>query len=121
MVTSAHPELRVVVLDTTDARELAEFYRQLLGYSYREGYEPPPAGQPDPKGEDWLVLEDAEGRVRLAFQQVPDLAASTWPEPGVPQQFHLDLTVADAESLAEHHRQATELGAGPRGPIGRPG
>ncbi len=42
---------------------------------------------------------------------MPDLAASTWPEPGVPQQFHLDLTVADAESLAEHHRQATELGA----------
>ena len=29
-----------VVLDTTDARRLAEFYRQLLGFAYRAGDEP---------------------------------------------------------------------------------
>jgi Glyoxalase-like domain len=34
------PVLRQVVLDTTDARTLAEFYRQLLGFSYRSGDEP---------------------------------------------------------------------------------
>jgi hypothetical protein len=34
------PTLRSVVLDTTDARGLAEFYRQLLGYEYRPGDEP---------------------------------------------------------------------------------
>jgi Glyoxalase-like domain len=42
------PELRQVVLDSTDARALAEFYRQLLGLRYRPGDEPPAAGQPDP-------------------------------------------------------------------------
>src|SRR6185437_8636310 len=35
------PHLRQVVLDSTDARRLAEFYRQLLGFSYRPGDEPP--------------------------------------------------------------------------------
>jgi hypothetical protein len=33
-----------VVLDCVDARELAEFYRLLLGLRYRPGDEPPPAG-----------------------------------------------------------------------------
>jgi hypothetical protein len=32
---AAFPTLRSVVLDTTDARALGEFYRQLLGYKYR--------------------------------------------------------------------------------------
>ncbi|MFC4631866.1 VOC family protein [Promicromonospora alba] len=30
-----NPRIRQVVLDTTDARALAEFYRQLFGLSYR--------------------------------------------------------------------------------------
>ena len=37
--------LRQTVLDTTDARGLAEFYRQLLGLEYRPGDEPPAAGE----------------------------------------------------------------------------
>ncbi|GGM11617.1 hypothetical protein GCM10010102_04180 [Promicromonospora citrea] len=40
------PRLRSVVLDTTDARALAEFYRRLLGLGYREGDAPPPDGEP---------------------------------------------------------------------------
>ncbi|HEX4907199.1 MAG TPA: VOC family protein, partial [Actinomycetes bacterium] len=43
------PKLRQVVLDCTDARLLAEFYRQLLGFRYRPGDEPPPTGHPDPQ------------------------------------------------------------------------
>ena len=39
------PRLRSVVLDTTDARGLAEFYRELLGYEYRPGDEPPASGK----------------------------------------------------------------------------
>ena len=39
-----YPLLRQVVLDGTDVRELAEFYRQLLGWQYRPGDEPPAAG-----------------------------------------------------------------------------
>ena len=39
--------LRQVVLDCTDARGLAEFYRQLLRFAYREGDEAPALGEPD--------------------------------------------------------------------------
>ena len=38
------PRLRQVVLDTTDVRALAEFYRRLLGLRYRPGDEPPAPG-----------------------------------------------------------------------------
>ncbi len=44
--TAGLPLLRSVVLDTTDARGLAEFYRELLGLAYRPGDERPPAGEP---------------------------------------------------------------------------
>jgi hypothetical protein len=105
------PLLRSIVLDTTDARGLAEFYRQLLGFSYRPGDEPPAAGEPDPAGGDWLVLVDPAGRARLAFQHVDRLSPSTWPEGGVPQQLHLDLSVPTAADLAAQHERALSLGA----------
>lgn len=105
------PALRAVVLDATDARGLAEFYRRLLGYRYRPGDDPPPAGQPDPRGDDWLVLQDRIGRVCLAVQHVPELPASTWPDTQVPQQLHLDLTVADVAELAVQRERALSLGA----------
>ncbi|AEE44290.1 VOC family protein [Cellulomonas fimi] len=102
------PVIRQVVLDTTDARGLAEFYRELFGLEYRHGDEPPPAGEPDPNGADWLVLR---GDVPLAFQQVDALPASTWPDPGVPQQLHLDCTVPDKATLDAQHERALALGA----------
>ena len=52
----------VKVVDCTDARALAEFYRLLLGLVYRPGDEPPPPGQPDPLGQEWLVLRSPRGR-----------------------------------------------------------
>src|SRR5215211_2588245 len=52
-MSDTFPTLRSVVIDATDARALAEFYRQLLGYDYRHGDEPPPPGAPDPAGADW--------------------------------------------------------------------
>ena len=106
-----NPTLASVVLDTTDARGLAEFYRELLGYDYRPGDEPPPAGQPDPRGQDWLVLVNRAGEVRLAFQQVASLPPSTWPSDGVPQQLHLDLTVPTAAELSVQHERVLGLGA----------
>ena len=105
------PTLRTFVLDTTDARSLAEFYRELLGYVYRDGDETPPAGEDDPKGRDWLVLVAPSGEPRLAFQQVADLPRPTWPDTGTPQQAHLDLTVPDERALAQQHERALHLGA----------
>jgi catechol 2,3-dioxygenase-like lactoylglutathione lyase family enzyme len=102
--------LRQTVLDTTDARGLAEFYRELLGLAYRPGHEPPPPGEDDPDGREWLVLRNPGGN-QLAFQQVDELTPSTWPEPGIPQQLHLDLTVATREALQREHARALALGA----------
>ena len=105
------PRLRQVVLDTTDARVLAEFYRRLLGYRYRPGDEPPAPGQPDPQGRDWLVLRDPAGGGQVAFQQVASLPRATWPEGPVPQQLHLDLTVPTTAELDAQHERALALGA----------
>jgi hypothetical protein len=106
----AVPVLRQVVLDGTDIRILAEFYRRLLGLRYRPGDEPPAAGQPDPQGQDWLVLR-GDGRMQVAFQQVASLPEATWPEGPVPQQLHLDLTVADTAALDVQHERTLALGA----------
>ena len=105
------PELRQVVLDCTDARALAEFYRRLLGLAYRPGDEPPAAGQPDPQAQDWLVLRDSAGTPRLAFQPVAELPAATWPTGPVPQQLHLDLAVPTPADLDAQHDRALALGA----------
>jgi catechol 2,3-dioxygenase-like lactoylglutathione lyase family enzyme len=105
------PALRQVVLDSTDIRTLAEFYRQLLGLRYRPGDEPPVTAEPDTSAEDWLVLQEADGTRRLAFQPVDELPEVTWPEGPVPQQLHLDLTVSNKKDLDAQHERALALGA----------
>ena len=104
------PALRQVVLDGTDIRALAEFYRRLLGLRYRPGDEPPAAGEPDPQGRDWLVLR-GDGGLQVAFQQVASLPEATWPEGPIPQQLHLDLTVDGTAELDAQHERAMALGA----------
>jgi hypothetical protein len=99
------PHLRQVVLDTTDVRELAEFYRELFVLTYRPGDE-----EPEP-GEDWLVLRNPHGGLQLAFQQVDEFTPPTWPAGGVPQQLHLDSTVESKAELAAQHDRAIALGA----------
>jgi catechol 2,3-dioxygenase-like lactoylglutathione lyase family enzyme len=105
------PAFRQVALDTTDARMLAEFYRQLLGLRYRPGDEPPAAGEPDVRGQEWLVLRTEQGLPQLAFQQVAELPEPTWPEGPRPQMLHLDLTVPTADALRTQHDRALALGA----------
>jgi catechol 2,3-dioxygenase-like lactoylglutathione lyase family enzyme len=105
------PTLRQVVLDCEDARALAEFYRQLLGFHYRSGDEPPAEGMPDPRGNDWLVLCDTTGSPRLAFQRVPSLPEPTWPEGPRPQMLHLDTTVPTETALRIQYERALALGA----------
>jgi catechol 2,3-dioxygenase-like lactoylglutathione lyase family enzyme len=107
----SNPKVAQTVLDTTDARALAEFYRELLGWRYRLGDEPPPTGEPDPNGADWLVLRDPEGGPGLAFQQVDELPEATWPEGSVPQQLHLDMYVSTAGELRSQRERALALGA----------
>ncbi|MGW3679039.1 VOC family protein [Streptomyces prasinus] len=81
-MTNDASRIRLVqtVLDSTNVRELAEFYRSLLGLDYAERDEPPPVDQPDEHDGDWLVLRE------------PD-----WPDGPVPQQVHLDLSITSLE------------------------
>ena len=104
-----YPQLLHTVLDTTNARELAEFYRQLFGLSYRPGHEPPSEGSVDTA--DWLVLVDEAGVRKLAFQQVDLLPRSTWPSAIVPAQLHVDFTVSSAAELQRQRKRAEALGA----------
>ncbi|MFI9385929.1 VOC family protein [Kutzneria sp. NPDC052558] len=104
------PKIRQVVLDTTDARGLAEFYRQFLALHYRDGDEPPAPGEPDPRGRDWLVLRNPGG-TQVAFQQVDTLPTVTWPDGPHAQQLHLDLTVSTTDELQAVHERALALGA----------
>ena len=101
-----HPRLLHTAIDTTDARALAEFYRQLLGLQYRPGDEPEVSD--DAK---WLVLVDESGTRKLAFQQVERLERTTWPSHEVPMQMHLDMTVPSIEDLQRQRERAESLGA----------
>lgn len=119
--TGARPFVRQVALDCPHPRALAEFYRQLLGYAYRPGDEPPPAGEPDPLGADWVVLRpeagDRSSDRGLAFQQEDDYVPPEWSAGGEQaasrqrQMLHLDMTVPDMPSLAQQRDRATALGA----------
>ena|SRR6478609_6205240 len=111
MSEETYPTILQTVLDCADPRATAEFYRQMFGLHYRPGDEVPPDGQPDENGQDWLVLLRPDGARSLAFGRADDLAETTWPEPGVPQQMHLDTSVESVEELERQHERALALGA----------
>lgn len=99
--------LRQIVLDAENARELAAFYLALLGGEYRPGDEPAADGSDDA---EWVAIRTFEG-VGITVQRVDELPRVTWPDGPIPQQMHLDLTVADADELEQHRRRAVALGA----------
>ena len=94
----------LVVLDTPEPRKLAEFYCALLGWRIVR------------EDDDWVTIR-GDSRAGMAFQLAPDLVPPTWPDPAIPQQSHLDVTVADLD-IAE--RQVLAIGARPTGVPKRP-
>jgi catechol 2,3-dioxygenase-like lactoylglutathione lyase family enzyme len=72
-----------VVLDCADPGALAAFYSALLGLpvTYRD--------------DDWVVVAPNDTSSGLAFQRAQAHQPPTWPDPAVPQQFHLDIMVED--------------------------
>ena len=87
-------QLRSVVVDCKDPKELAAFYRGLLG------------GTLEAEDDTWVVLTDPTGR-RLAFQYSPQHEPPTFPDPRGSQQFHLDIVVDDVDDA---ERQVLGLG-----------
>ena len=110
-MSQAHPQLLQTVIDAVDVRAAAEFYRQLLGYVYRPGDEPPVGDEADADDAQWLVLRDPDGTNRLAFQYAERVEPTTWPSPDVPMQMHLDCTVSSRDELERHRERAESLGA----------
>ncbi|MFC8182267.1 VOC family protein [Rhodococcus sp. NPDC057297] len=105
---SPYPELLHTVIDTTDTRALAEFYRQLSSLRHRAGDEPSETPESQP---GWLVLVDASGVRKLAFQRVDLLPRITWPAHDIPMQIHLDFTVRNAAELQRQRQRAESLGS----------
>ena len=87
-----------VVLDSSDAGELADFYRRLLGWAVEQ----------DEPG--WVRPRSPDGGVGLSFQTVPPV----WPAgPGDQQmQVHLDIAVENLEAASEHAVAAGAVLAG---------
>jgi catechol 2,3-dioxygenase-like lactoylglutathione lyase family enzyme len=81
--------LHHVVLDCPDPAALAAFYSQLLGQpvTYRS--------------DDWVVVAANDSSSGLAFQLAPGNRPPTWPDPEVPQQFHLDIMVEDVAAAGQ--------------------
>jgi predicted enzyme related to lactoylglutathione lyase len=77
-----------VVLDAPNARELADFYRRLLGWVVEEDKA------------DWVVLREPEGAARLSFQTEPEYRPPTWPGKSDAQLMmaHLDIEVDELEA-----------------------
>jgi catechol 2,3-dioxygenase-like lactoylglutathione lyase family enzyme len=88
--------LHHVILDCPDPRKLAAFYAALLGrpISYDDG--------------DWVVVSTNDHTSGLAFQRAPDHRPPSWPDPQLPQQFHLDIMVEDVSAA---HAAVLALGA----------
>jgi catechol-2,3-dioxygenase len=94
-------KLKTVVLDAADLTGLADFYAALAGWT-RTDVE-----------DDWITLGTPDGW-RVAVQLAPDHIPPQWPDPAHPQQFHLDLRVADIDAAAMRAEVlgATRLGGG---------
>ncbi len=94
-------KLKTVVLDAADLTGLADFYVELAGWT-RTDVE-----------DDWITLVTPDGW-RVAIQLAPDHVPPRWPDPAHPQQFHLDLRVADIDTAAMRAERlgATRLGGG---------
>ncbi len=104
--------LGVVALDTDEPRRLADFYATLLGWEMTRADDDWVEIHPGPSSGDEATgsaaISTGLSGAGLAFQLVIDYVPPTWPTQSVPQQFHLDLDVAD---LDEGEAFACGLGA----------
>ncbi|SDS68269.1 hypothetical protein SAMN04489717_3508 [Actinopolymorpha singaporensis] len=89
-----------VVLDSLDARVLADFYSRLLGW---------PIGDYDP---GWSTVKNPSGGTQLSFQGEPSYQPPNWPTKPNSQQMmlHLDFNVDD---LAVAHVHAVAVWRNP--------
>ena len=88
--------LHHVVLDCPDPLAMAQFYAMLLAEPITY------------VSDDFVVVSRSSEASGLAFQLAPDHQPPTWPDPTVPQQFHLDVMVEDVAAATP---RVLDLGA----------
>lgn len=91
-------QLSATVLDSPDARALADFYRRLLNWETTF------------EDDDWVMLKAPDGGAGLSFQSEARYVRPVWPAgEGDPQMMmHLDIRVDDLVAAGLH---ALEQGA----------
>lgn len=87
-----------VVLEAPDARALARFYSQLLGWRIAK------------EESGWATVAPPDGVAYMAFQTSPEYEPPVWPPVEGRQQMmmHLDIEVDDLDAAIA---DASELGA----------
>ena len=90
--------LEKTVFDCPDPRTLAAFYAAVLGMQVNE----------DDGDGAWVVIGRDTGWRELAFQRAAPYLPPVWPEPGHPQQLHVDIRVDDVDAA---ERAVVALGA----------
>jgi catechol 2,3-dioxygenase-like lactoylglutathione lyase family enzyme len=88
--------LHHLIVDCPDPAALARFYAEVLGQPIT--YE----------SDDFVVVARNDTTSGLGFQRADDLRRSTWPDPAIPQQMHLDVMVED---VADATPRVLALGA----------
>src|SRR3954451_18966052 len=98
MSTQPRMTLSGIVLDSPDARALADFYHRLLGWAVEQD------------SPDWVMLKPPGGGAGLSFQSEPAYVRPVWPSSADHQQMmlHLDVEVDDLDAASAH---ATAEGA----------
>jgi len=83
--------LQAIVLDCSDAHELADFYAKLLGWEKYESF-------------GWVSVGLKPHTPFLLFQEEPGYRPPVWPDEPDKQQksMHLDFQVSDLEAAIEH-------------------
>ena len=88
------PRMRLsgIVLDSLDARQLADFYHRLLGW---------PVLKSEP---NWVMLSPPHDGPGLSFQTEPAYVRPVWPSGADHQQMmlHLDIEVDDLAVAGAH-------------------
>jgi catechol 2,3-dioxygenase-like lactoylglutathione lyase family enzyme len=88
--------LEKTVFDCPDPRSLAAFYAAVLGLRVVQD------------SDDWVAIGTGPDDRRLAFQRAATWVAPQWPDPGHPQQLHVDIRVDDVDAA---ERGVLALGA----------
>jgi catechol 2,3-dioxygenase-like lactoylglutathione lyase family enzyme len=87
--------LDLAIFDAADIEKVGSFYAALTGWDVVR------------KDDDRFGIRTPDGQ-EIEFQRAPDHVAPRWPGQELPQQFHLDLQIADPQAAAE---RAVSLGA----------